>query len=244
MVKGAMKSAAIIIIGNEILSGRIDDLNSPYLARELRGLGVEVRRIEVIPDEVDAIAAAVSDAARHHDFVFTSGGVGPTHDDVTMAGVAQAFGQKTVPHEGLLAVISRRCGEHMNEAAAKMALLPEGAEVIDLKGQRFPCVMLKNVYIFPGIPSLLVKKFEALRERFRTAPFASRKLCLEVDECMIAAELQEVVQAYPDVMIGSYPRSEGYSVVITLESRSEESVSSAYEKLMALLPQGSVVRAE
>src|SRR5512141_2952562 len=109
------KTAGIILVGNEILSGKIADVNAAYLCRELRGLGVDVRRITVIPDEVDLIACEVAAFSRDFDVVFTSGGVGPTHDDVTIEGVARAMGVPVVRHPVLAAILQRHFGDRLNE---------------------------------------------------------------------------------------------------------------------------------
>src|SRR5215813_4845417 len=124
------KTAGIILIGNEILSGKIADANAAYLCRELRALGVDVRRIIVIPDEIPLIAREVAAFSRDFDVVFTSGGVGPTHDDVTIEGVAQAMGVAVVRHPILAGLLLRYYGDRLNEANLRMAEVPEGAELV------------------------------------------------------------------------------------------------------------------
>src|SRR6267378_1949182 len=121
------KTAGIILVGNEILSGKIADANAAYLCRELRALGVDVRRICVIPDEIPLIAQEVAAFSRAHDVVFTSGGVGPTHDDVTIEGVALATGAKVVRHPMLVDILQRHFRDRLNESHLKMAEIPEGA---------------------------------------------------------------------------------------------------------------------
>src|SRR5919201_3110556 len=122
------KTAGIVLIGNEILSGKIADANAAYLCRELRELGVDVRRISVIPDDVDTIAAEIAAFSREFDVVFTSGGVGPTHDDVTIEGVARAMQVPVVRHPELVALLERYYGDRLTEAHRKMAEVPQGAE--------------------------------------------------------------------------------------------------------------------
>ena len=168
-----LKTAAVIIIGNEILSGKVKDENSHYLAQGLRELGVELSLVMVIPDRVPDIAEAVSMCSSRYDYVFTSGGIGPTHDDVTIQGIASAFGVKTEINRKLEEVILSRCGERPSDVALRMAELPQGAEVIELEGIGFPPVRMKNVFIFPGIPEFMRKKFDALKERFRSRPSRS-----------------------------------------------------------------------
>jgi molybdenum cofactor synthesis domain-containing protein len=239
-----MKTAAILIIGNEILSGRIRDTNSAYLASELRELGVDVRRIAVIPDDVDVIASEVPSMSALYDYVFTSGGIGPTHDDMTMQGIAKGFALDTVTNDNIAALIRARCGSGPSSVSMKMAELPRGAEVIDVEDMNFPPVVLRNVYIFPGIPELLREKFSAIRERFRSDPFIIEKIFVNADECLIADHLDNVDSEFPDVMVGSYPYVDipDYKVVVTLECRDHDRLSEAFDMLIGLLPAGSVVK--
>jgi len=241
-----MPTAAIIIIGNEILSGRVKDVNSGYLASELRALGVDVKRISVIPDDTDAIAKEVSSASAMHDYVFTAGGIGPTHDDLTIEGVTKGFGLKTVKSDRMADLIRQRCGGALPEASVKMTELPEGAELIEQEPGRFPVIVLGNVYIFPGIPSFLRQKFSAIKNRFRSEPFHIRKIYLNDEECFIAGHLEKVASGFPDVLIGSYPNVEAgdYKVAVTLESTSTESLGRAFDELLRLIPPLVVVKTE
>src|SRR5207249_12157418 len=143
------KTAGIVLIGNEIRSGKVVDANASYLCRELRALGVDVRRICAIPDEVELIAAEVAAQSRDFDVVFTSGGVGPTHDDVTIEGVARALGVAVVRHPQLAGLLRQYYGERLNEAHLKMAEVPEGAELVGAESLRFPTIVMRNVYILP-----------------------------------------------------------------------------------------------
>ena len=157
------KTAGIILVGNEILSGKIADANAAYLCRELRSLGVDVRRIAVIPDEIQLIAQEVAAFSRAHDVVFTSGGVGPTHDDVTIEGVALAMGAKVVRHPTLVGLLERHFKDRLNESHLKMAEIPEGAELVGGETIRFPTVLMGNVYVLPGVPEIFRQKFDAIR---------------------------------------------------------------------------------
>lgn len=237
------KSAAILIIGNEILNGSVQDTNSAYLASELRALGVDVRRISVVPDVIDDIAAEVRSCAGRFDFVFTSGGVGPTHDDVTMAAVASAFDLRTVANPALLEVIRLICGGDAEGAGARMAQLPDGAELIGEGGMKFPPVRVKNVYILPGIPEYLRRKFTHMRERFRGEPFKKKCVYINEEECRIAESLDRVSLGFTDVAIGSYPKigAPGYKVMVTLESTDSAALDSAFAALIGLLPSDAIV---
>ncbi len=246
LIADMSNTAAIVIIGNEILSGKVEDRNSTYLATGLRELGVDVRRISVVPDDAEIIAEEVASFSSQFDHVFTSGGVGPTHDDVTMVGVARAFGIGLESNDGLAAIIRERCGGEPGSPTMKMADLPEGAELIGEDELRFPVVVVRNVYIFPGIPEYLVKKFEAIKERFRSQPFVLRKVYINEEECFIAAALDTLVEEFPGVDVGSYPKVglTEYKVVVTLESTKAEELEDAETRLMELLPEGVVVKVE
>lgn len=239
-----MKTAAVIIIGNEVLSGKVTDVNSPFLASELRALGVELRRIAVIPDEIGIIAREVAECSASHDFVFTSGGVGPTHDDVTMEGVAQAFGLPVTVNARLLELLCGLCDAPSEGSIRKMAEIPEGAELIEIEGTRFPPVVMRNIYIFPGIPEYLRNKFTALRERFRSRPFVLRQAYLNEEECVLAPHITGVAERYPMLSIGSYPKLglPDYKVIVTIEGRESAVVDDALGMLVALVPHGAVVR--
>src|SRR5438445_398149 len=154
------RTAGIILIGNELLSGKVVDANAAYLCRELRALGVDVRRIVVIPDEVNQIAAEVAQFSGRFDVVFTSGGVGPTHDDVTIEGVARAFGVPVVRDARMVEVIQRFSGGNLNAARLRMAEIPEGALPMMGDGLVFPAVVMKNVYVLPGVPELFRQKIQ------------------------------------------------------------------------------------
>jgi molybdenum cofactor synthesis domain-containing protein len=239
-------TAGIIVIGNEILSGKVVDTNSPYLCRELRELGVELERIVVIPDVIEVIAGEVRTQSDAFDLVFTSGGVGPTHDDLTLDGVAKAFGEDLVLNEALAARIERAQGSVPNESQLKMARIPSGAVLVDAGDLWFPVVVVNNVHVFPGIPSLLQKKFASVKERFRGEPFRLRRVFLTRRESEIAAVLNAVLAEFPDVQMGSYPRTgrEDFYVMVTLESRDEAYLTRSLDELLARLPEGSIQRVE
>ena len=241
-----MPTAGILIIGNEILSGKVVDTNSPYLCRELRSLGVEVERMITIADDVQTIAADVKVMSAAYDFVFTSGGIGPTHDDLTIEGVAAAFGRPMELSESIEERIRRATGEEPNESQLKMAMIPTGAQLLDSGDLWFPLVVLENVYIFPGIPELLRKKFESARERFRGVPFVLKRVYVKRRESDIAGSLNELLQEFPELLLGSYPRiqEESFHVLLTLESRDAGYVQGALDSLLARLGPDAIHRVE
>jgi molybdenum cofactor synthesis domain-containing protein len=239
-------SAGIIIIGNEILSGKVADTNAPFLTRELRALGVDLRRILTIPDELDEIAAAVREFGPRYDVVFTSGGVGPTHDDVTMEGIARGLGRPVIRHPIIESRLREFYKEHVNDARLKMSEVPEGAELLVDGRLGFPTVKVENFYILPGIPELFEQKFETLKERFDATPYTLRVVYSREGEGTIAEHLNATLTAFPELLLGSYPKISHpeYAVKLTLESKDPDYVDRALAHLLRLLPVGAVVRTE
>jgi molybdenum cofactor synthesis domain-containing protein len=241
-----MPTAGILVIGNEILSGKVVDTNSPYLCRELRALGVDVERIITIPDVVDVIAEHVRTLSAAFDFVLTSGGIGPTHDDLTIEGVAAAFGRSLDDSDSILERMRRAMGSEPNASQRKMAQIPAGATLLDAGDLWFPLVIVENVYIFPGIPELLRKKFESARERFRGIPFVLKRVYVRSMESEIAEDLHALLREFPALMLGSYPRiqEEAFRVLLTLESRDAGYVQRALDSLLERLPASAVFKVE
>jgi molybdenum cofactor synthesis domain-containing protein len=241
-----MPSAGLLIIGNEILSGKIVDTNSPFLATELRKLGVDLERILTIPDVIDIIAAETLAMSQAYDYVFTSGGIGPTHDDVTVESVAKAFGREVLLDEAMLARMERATGRPLNDAMRKMAMLPEGAKTIDAGDLWFPTVVVENVHIFPGIPQLFEKKFNSIRDRFSGVPIRLTRMYVTQYESDIASQLNDLLHEFPELMLGSYPRigEPDYRVMLTLESRDAGYLERATRSLQDKLPADSIHRIE
>jgi molybdenum cofactor synthesis domain-containing protein len=231
------KSAGIIVIGNEILSGKTRDENSPYLVRELRDLGVDVRKISVIPDELQLISEEVRSFSNAYDYVFTTGGVGPTHDDLTMDSVANAFGRRILRNPQLESSIRHFYAPEFVDGNLRMADVPEGARLVGGKGLWFPVVAVENVYIFPGVPDIMQKKFDRIKEEFRDAPFYLREVYLRADEGQIADTLHRLLADFPDLMLGSYPYFDNpnYSIKLTLESKNLAYVENAHAVLLTQL---------
>ena len=240
-------NAGIVIIGNEILSGKTVDTNSPFLAKELRQVGVTLKQIVVIPDELDVISEMVRDFHQQFDIVFTSGGVGPTHDDITIEGVALALQRKVIRHPVLEEKLRSYLNDRpANDAYLKMAEVPEGAELIEDGQVRFPTIKAENIYVLPGIPDIFRKKFLALKDRFAAAPYHLKVLYTREYESVIAGFLNDTLKEFPDLMLGSYPKVNDpeYRVKITLESKDKGYVDQAFQHLLTLLPQGCVVKTE
>ncbi len=238
-----MKTAAIILIGNELLTGKIRDENGHYLMRRLRGLGVALERLVIVPDVESEIVAEIGRCCPVHDYVFTSGGVGPTHDDITLESLATAFGVGVKRNATLEGVLRDHFEARITDAHLRMADLPVGMTLIEEEAIRWPVLVLENVYVLPGIPQLFRAKFEAIADRFRDGQFFLRSIYLNEDEATIAALLAQVEQTH-GVSIGSYPRWGGadYRLRITVEARAAEVVDRACEDLLAGLDSQRLVR--
>jgi molybdopterin-biosynthesis enzyme MoeA-like protein len=181
-----------------------------------------------------------------YDVCFTSGGVGPTHDDVTMEGIARGLGRRVIRHPMIEARLREFYKEHVNEARLKMSEVPEGAELLVDGRLGFPTVKVENFYILPGIPELFEQKFEALKERFDATPYTLRVVYTREGEGTIAEHLNATLTAFPDLLLGSYPKISHpeYAVKLTLESKDPDYVDQALAHLLRLLPAEAVVRTE
>lgn len=227
-------TAALIIIGAEVLSGKVDDQNGPFMIRCLRARGVDLKEIRVIDDDPATISAAVAELHPRHTYVFTSGGIGPTHDDVTVPSVAHAFSLPLVEDPSLAQMFRDRFPEPTRqEAALRMAQIPKGASVT--MAGFVPVVQIHNVTLLPGVPSLFRSCFDAISSGLEGAPFFTEALYLNTSETSIAAHLTEVQRDFPQVAIGSYPHFDNvqYRVKVTVDSRDAGAVNEAIEKIRA-----------
>lgn len=238
------KTAGIVIIGNEVLSGKTHDINSHFFCTELRQLGVEVQKISTIQDIVELIGKEVSEFSRAFDHVFTSGGVGPTHDDVTIDGIAHGFGVEVVRHPDIEARMRRRLGADLNEARLRMANVPKGAELLATEALFAPIIKIHNVYIFPGIPKILQERFHAIKERFREAPYFLKNVYVKFGEGIIAAPMNDLMNRYPELLLGSYPVLDvpEYKVKVTFESKDAAYLDTALNSFLAALPPDAIHR--
>ncbi|PRD20716.1 UNVERIFIED_CONTAM: flad1 [Trichonephila clavipes] len=245
-------TASIIIIGDEILKGQIRDSNSHFLCRELYKCGVHILRVTVVSDDVDVIAREVSEQSRKYSFVLTSGGIGPTHDDVTYEGVAKAFDEKLVLNKDLQSIVLQLfLSLGLDEMAVlKMSRVPESAEIHSTGNSRsasfIPIVSVKNVFIFPGIPSYLEFAFAKLKSIFskKALPYFNQTLYVQVIEFNITEVLNKAVKEYKEtVKFGSYPDVDNkyYQVKLTLEADSENALVEAEAFLRSHLPPNSIV---
>jgi molybdenum cofactor synthesis domain-containing protein len=246
-VEPAPKHAAALVVGNELLSGKVQDQNVIALAKVLRALGVQLRRVVFIPDEVETIAEEVRRLSREYDLVFTSGGVGPTHDDLTVEAVARAFGRKVVSSPALEGMLRSHYKERCTEGHLRMALVPEGAILASNREVTWPTMIVQNVWLLPGVPEIFQMKLAIVRERLAGAmPFVSRAVFTNMDEGHLKPLLDAVVAAHPEVEVGSYPTwsDPSYHTKLTFDGRDVAAVNAALEAFMQLLPSGEPQKVE
>ncbi|GMU59164.1 MAG: hypothetical protein AMXMBFR34_09270 [Myxococcaceae bacterium] len=241
-----MSTCAALIIGNEVLSAKIVDQNGPHLIARLREHGATLTTLQVVPDDVDAIVEALTLARKRARFVITSGGVGPTHDDVTVRAVALALGRRVVRLPQMVDILQRaHAGEQVPDAALRMAEAPEGSELIAMGDTRFPVLLCDRVFMLPGVPQYFRAQLEAVLPRIPPEPVTLQVLFVDLGEPELAPILDRVALALPHVAFGSYPvfeKDAGYRVKLTVEHRLVAEVSAAVGRLLAELPGSSIVR--
>jgi molybdenum cofactor synthesis domain-containing protein len=213
-------TACAIVIGNEILSGRTADQNLAFLGANLDQCGVVLREARVVQDVEEDIVAAVNDCRARHDYVFTSGGIGPTHDDITTASIARAFGVAVVRSPEAVARLRAyyEAGQ-LSAARLRMAEVPEGAVLIDNPVSAAPGYRMENVYVFAGVPEILQAMFQSIRHELSGGdPILTEAVTATLPESVIAAGLAKVQAAFPDITIGSYPfhRAERFGTTLVL----------------------------
>ena len=206
MSDNSTRTAAILIIGAEILSGRTVDKNLSFLASWLGEIGVDVCEARVVADESDAIVGALQELRQAYDYVFTTGGIGPTHDDITAECVARAFGRGLQFHPDAMAILKVRYGERFNDARKRMARVPEGATLIDNPASAAPGFQIDNVFVLAGVPQVVRAMMEGLRDRSEGGQRVQSVIVgSHVLEGDVAEGLARIQAHFPDVAIGSYP---------------------------------------
>ena len=230
-------TAAVLVIGNEILSGRTQDVNLQHIAVELGKRGVRVREARVIPDVAEVIVAAVDEARAAFDYVFTTGGIGPTHDDITAECVARAFGVPLVTNEAIAARIrARPAPAEVMASRMRMALVPEGASLIDNLTGGPQGFRVDNVYVMAGIPAVM-QAMLATVELVGGAVVQSRSVTAYLGESEVATGLTEIQERYPDIDLGSYPFSRGdrYGTTLVMRGTSAEGLAAMLEEVKAVI---------
>lgn len=234
-------TAALLIIGNEILSGRTKDANLPYIAERLNDLGIRLREVRVVPDVCDEIVDAVNALRGRYDYVFTTGGIGPTHDDITAECVAKAFGRELIQNAEARRRMQARydsMGIELNEARLRMANTPEGAKLVDNPVSGAPGFQMENVFVMAGVPKIMQAMFESLRERLvGGAPLLSRSITCSLPEGTLAGGLAAIQRRHPDIDIGSYPSyaSSGFGVAVVLRYTDAAALDAAVREVQALI---------
>jgi molybdenum cofactor synthesis domain-containing protein len=232
-------TACVIVIGNEILSGRTQDANIAFLGERLNELGIRLLEARVIPDVEDTIVATVNQARARFTYVFTTGGIGPTHDDITAASMAKAFGVPLIEHPEARAILEAHYPpDGLTEARLRMARTPEGAALIENPVSKAPGFRMDNVFVMAGIPAIARAMFESLSHGLVGGqPLKSRSVTVYLPESHMAPRLAALQDRYPDVEIGSYPFSrEGrFGARLVLRSTEDERLAVAATELEAAL---------
>ncbi len=202
-------TAAIAVIGNEILSGSVQDENIGYIARGLNEIGIQLREVRVVPDIHQEIADAVNALRSRWDYVFTTGGIGPTHDDITAEAVALAFGRKVEYHPEAFARLEAfyaSRGQEFTDGRKRMTLAPEGAELVNNEVMIAPGIKIENVFVLAGVPRIAHAMFEATKPYLRRGRIVqSRSITTNLMEGELAGPLETIQNRYPNSDIGSYP---------------------------------------
>ena len=235
-------TVCLIIIGNEILSGRTRDANLQYLADRLNGWGVRMREARVIPDVESTIVETVNYCRKTFDYVFTTGGIGPTHDDITAASVAKAFGVGLVKDQKSYDLMAARFDDpaDFNEARQKMCLIPEGATTIENSVSIAPGFQMGNVFVLAGVPSIMRAMVDTLRNRLvGGAPVLSRSVGCHLPEGAIAQGLSDIQEGWPDLDVGSYPfyKDNRFGTSLGLRGTSDTDLTAAISAVEDLILQ-------
>jgi molybdenum cofactor synthesis domain-containing protein len=239
------RTAAVLLIGNELLGGKIRDTNLQPLAQLLRRLGVQLRRVVMALDDLPALAAEIHALAASHDLLFTSGGVGPTHDDVTLAAVAAAFHVPLVSDPELERIVRAHFGPRTSEGHLARTRVPEGTRLLQGASPNWPATVFRNVWVLPGLPEAFLDKLQILELHLAPdAPILSRAAYTRLDEGTLKPHLDATVAAFPDVDIGSYPTwsDPDYNVKLTFDGTDPARLDQALRSFCALLPPAAITR--
>jgi molybdenum cofactor synthesis domain-containing protein len=234
-------TAAMVAIGDELLSGRTRDRNIGYLAGFLTLSGIELKEVRIVGDEIGAIVEAVNALRLKHDYVFTSGGIGPTHDDITADAIGAAFSLPVEFHSGALEILSRHYddrGLEFTDARRRMARMPRGSELIDNPVSAAPGFVIGNVFVMAGVPSIFQAMVDSAADRLEGGlPMLSQPVACPFPEGRIGTKLAEIHTKHRDTAIGSYPRFDGqdYSTEIVVRGRDAEKVEAAAADVRAMI---------
>jgi molybdenum cofactor synthesis domain-containing protein len=239
---GKPVTAAILVIGDEILSGRTKDKNIGYIAEYLTAIGIDLKEVRVVSDDEPAIVSALNALRAAYTYVFTTGGIGPTHDDITAECVAKAFGVSIDYHPEAMRIISERAakmGAEMNEARKRMARIPAGATLVENKVSGAPGFRIGNVTVMAGVPSIMQAMLDAVAPTLKTGvKMLSESIRADLREGDVGSELGEIAKANPDVSIGSYPFFDdklGPNTNIVVRGRDQAKLSAAVKAVEEML---------
>jgi molybdenum cofactor synthesis domain-containing protein len=240
--RAAIVTAGLLVIGDEILSGRTKDKNIGYIAEYLTTIGIDLKEVRVVADEEADIVTALNALRHRYTYVFTTGGIGPTHDDITADSVAKAFGVPIDYDPRVVAMMKERyaaMGTEMNEARMRMTRVPEGAELVPNKVSAAPGFWIGNVIVMAGVPSIMQAMLDAAAPKLKTGvKMLSETVRADLREGDIGTELGAVAKAHPDVMIGSYPfvdEVRGPNTNVVLRSRDPAKLAAAKDAVVAML---------
>jgi molybdenum cofactor synthesis domain-containing protein len=233
-------TAAMLVIGDEILSGRTKDKNIGYVAEFLTNIGVDLSEVRVVPDVEAEIVSAINALRHRYTYVFTTGGIGPTHDDITADSVAKAFGVGIDVHPKAIELLQARFGGgYLNEARLRMARIPDGADLILNKVSAAPGFRIGNVHVMAGVPAIMQAMMDEIAPTLRTGKkMLSESIRANAREGDIGTPLAAVAKAHPDVSIGSYPfydEGQGPNTNVVVRSRDPQQLAAAKQAVEAML---------
>lgn len=240
-------TAAIIIIGNEILSGRTKDSNVNFIASLLPEAGITLEEVAIIPDIEDRIMQKAKEFSAKYDYVFTTGGIGPTHDDITAESIAKAFGTEIEFNQEALEILEdgyRKMNRKINPASRKMAMMPKGAELIDNLVSSAPGFALGNVYVMAGIPEIMQSMFKSILPKLRKgSPVQSRQVSILAGESLVAEALSSLQRKYKHIEMGSYPFKHNniHATSLVLRGDDENSLDNAFNELKKLIEEHEII---
>lgn len=232
-------TAALIIIGDEILSGRTHDKNTPWIAENLNEIGVRLAEARVIADDKQKIIDTVNEMRAAHDYVFTTGGIGPTHDDITAESIAAAFGVELELNDAAYAELLAyyKDESQITESRKKMAMIPVGAKLIDNPVSGAPGINIENVYIMAGVPKIMQSMFDAIKHSLMGGkPVESRSVSCDLPESIVADGLAKIQENYPQISIGSYPKYQNgrFGTALVLRGIDDEVLTKATQEVVSL----------
>ena len=232
-------TSAILIIGNEILSGRTVDKNTSFIAKWLGDLGISVEEVKIIPDKEDIIITSLNELRKKYQYVFTTGGIGPTHDDITSESVAKAFGKKYEYNKEAYAILEKYyANSDFNEGRKKMARMPESASLIYNKQGSAPAFSIENVFVLPGIPSYVELMLPQLKDVLISGKkIISVSIDAKIRESSVAVDLSKIQDKYPNIDIGSYPYSKegGFGTVLVMRGIDSAEINRCTEEVKEMV---------